>query len=341
MKKLKMGVIGAGKIAQVLHIPNIALSNFAELVAISDPRKERLDYFKQRYPGLHTYSDYQELLKDDLDAVVVAVPNYLHSEVSIKSLESKKHVLVEKPMASSSNEAKEMILTAEKYKKVLMVNHSQRFFPHHQKVKEIIDSGLIGTITMVKTMFSHSGPEDWSPTASWFFDKKSAAFGALADLGVHKVDLIRFLTGLEITECFSLTATLEKKATVEDFAVGILKLSNGGFAELTANWITHGLEENYISIYGSKGTVKVGVCGNDRIDIYVSEPVKFHGEINVKPLYTNEDEYWKTPVIDHFAKVCLNLEPAIVKAEDGYIALLVVEKMLESTKRGVLVSLKI
>ncbi|MGJ8455219.1 Gfo/Idh/MocA family protein [Pseudothermotoga sp. U03pept] len=332
-----IGVIGAGKISEVLHIPNTLYSEYARLVAISDSNEQRLNFFREKLKDekISFYSDYTHLLeRDDIDAVIVALPNYLHAKVAIEALRKGKHVLVEKPMATNSQEGEEMVKTARQVQKVLMTNHSQRFFPHHQKAKDIVASGLIGQIRLVKTMFGHSGPENWSPKAAWFFQKDSAMFGALGDLGVHKVDLIRYLTGLEITECTGMIGTLEKQGTVEDVASAVLKLSNGGIATLDANWITKGLEENYFVIYGEKGTLKIGQTDPSKIDIYLSKPVTMHGEIIMKPLFTNEDPYWKMPVIDHFAKVCLELEEPIVKPEDGLIAVKVVEKIFESSNRG-------
>ncbi len=333
MKKLRLGIIGAGKIAEVLHIPNALISEFVELVGISEKSLERLEYIRKRFDNgkIHFYTDYLELLKnEEFDAAIVTVPNFLHAKVTIDCLNSGKHVLVEKPMATNSIEALEMIQASKQNKRTLMVNQSQRFFPHHQRAKEIIQSGLIGQVRLVKTMFGHSGPENWSINAAWFFQKETAMFGALGDLGVHKIDLIRYLTNLEIVECAAFLATLEKQASVEDIASAVLKLSNGAFATLDANWITKGLEENYTVIYGENGTLKIGQTDPTRIDIYLAKPVAFRGEISMKPLFTNEDPYWKMPVVDHFAKVCLGLEEPIVKAEDGYVAIKVVEKLFES-----------
>lgn len=343
MKKLKVGIVGAGKIAEVLHVPNTLLSEYAELVAIADPNPQRLEYFKKKLEShrINFYVDYREMFqKESMDAVIVAVPNTLHAEISIAALESGRNVLVEKPMATNSQEALKMIEAAKKSKKVLMVNHSQRFFPHHQRAKEVVQSGILGEIRLVKTMFGHAGPENWSPNAAWFFNKDVAMFGALGDLGVHKVDLIRYITGLDIVQCVGLTATLEKRASVEDVASAVLKLSNSALATLDSNWITKGLEENYFVVYGEKGTMKVGQTDPTRIDIYLDRPFKMHGEIVLKPLFTNEDPYWKMPIIDHFAKVCLGLEEPIVKPEDGYIAVKVVEKIFESYKKGQVVSVE-
>ncbi|MGC9797426.1 Gfo/Idh/MocA family oxidoreductase [Fervidobacterium riparium] len=336
MKKLRIGVIGAGKISEVLHVPNTVSSKYAQLVGIADSNEQRLSLFKSllKDERVHFYTEYHELLeRDDVDAVIVALPNYLHARVTIEALEKGKNVLVEKPMATSFKEAMEMLRTAKEVKRVLMPNHSQRFFPHHLKAKEIIQSGLLGNIRLVKTMFSHSGPENWSPNANWFFQKNSAMFGALGDLGIHKIDLIRYLTGLEVTECIGITTTLEKRGTVEDIGSAILKLSNGAIATLDANWITKGLEENYFVIYGENGTLKIGQTDPSKIDVYLARPVEMHGETSVRPLFTNQDPFWKMPIIDHFSKVCLGLEEPIVRAEDGVIGIKIIEKIFESSNK--------
>ncbi len=340
MTKLKMGIIGAGKIAQVLHAPNIHKSKFAELIAITDVDESRLLKFKEDYPYINTYTDYKKMLaEEELDAVSVCVSNNFHAAVSIDALNSGKNVLVEKPMATSSAEASDMIKVSKDQNKVLMVDHLQRFFPHHQKAKEIVSAGILGEIRAVKAMFGHAGPENWSPTASWFFQRQKSAFGSLADLGIHKIDIIRYVTGLEFQKCVALTNTLEKHADVEDIAMGIFQLSNGALAEITASWVTHGLEENYLIIYGSSGTMKVGSVYSNQIDIYLEKPVKFHGKIELKPLFTNEDEYWNLPIIDHFAKVCLGEEKPIVTAEDGLVALNIIEKMLIAEREDKIVEL--
>jgi len=335
MKKFRIGMIGAGKIAEVLHIPNVLNSDLAELVAISDPNADRLQYITKKFSltNVKVFRDYKDIVNGDLvDAVIVAVPNHLHASVSIDALEHGKHVLVEKPMATNSIEANRMVESARKSGKVLMVNLSQRFFPHNQKAREIIQSGMIGEIRLVKAVFGHSGPENWTQNVGWFFDKDKAAFGALGDLGVHKIDLIRYITGLEIEECVALTATLEKNANVEDIANGVMRLSNGALATLDANWITKGLEENYVAIYGENGTLKVGQTDPTKIGLYMVKPIAYHGEIVLKPLFTNEDPYWKLPVADHFIKVCLGLEKPIIRPEDGSISIRIIEKFIESNR---------
>ena len=136
-------------------------------------------------PEAAVYTDYKDLLKNkDIDAVSVCSPNRFHGVVTLAALKAGKHVLVEKPMAMSLVEARSMVAAAKKAKKLLMVNQSQRKYAAHVKAKEVMDSGIMGKVLHVTAMFGHEGPEFWSPTGKWFFKKKEARFGAMADLGV-------------------------------------------------------------------------------------------------------------------------------------------------------------
>ena len=114
------------------------------------------------------------------DAVSVCLPNYLHAPVSIAALEAGCHVLCEKPMATSREEAEEMIEAAKSNNKKLMIAHNQRFVPSHAKARALIASGEVGKIYSFRTAFGHGGPEGWSVDGkdSWFFNKEQAFIGA-------------------------------------------------------------------------------------------------------------------------------------------------------------------
>ncbi len=156
----------------------------------------------------------------------MCLPNYLHAPVSIDALNAGVHVLCEKPMATSEEEADKMIEAAERNGKKLMIGHNQRFVASHQKAKELIESGAIGKIYSFRTAFGHGGPEGWSADGkdSWFFQKDKAFIGAMGDLGVHKADLIRYLLQDEFVEVGAFVETSAKEGTdVDDNAALILK----------------------------------------------------------------------------------------------------------------------
>ena len=188
---LKVGIIGCGSIAHHRHLPEYANNQEVEIVAVCDVVKERAEAANVKYGG-KIFTDYNELLAfEEVEAVSVCTPNYLHAPISVAALEAGKHVLCEKPMATSLAEAEKMIEAAEKSGKTLMIGHNQRFVPSHQKAREIIESGEAWKIYSFRTAFGHPGPEGWSVDGknSWFFKKDEAFIGAMGDLGVHKADL--------------------------------------------------------------------------------------------------------------------------------------------------------
>ncbi len=260
MAKLKVGVIGCGSIAKHRHIPEYAMNPNVEIVAFCDTVAERAHSFAEQY-NAKAYVDYTELLENkEIDAVSVCTPNVFHAPISIAALKAGKHVLCEKPMATSNEEAEAMISAANESGKKLMIGHNQRFVASHQKARKIIESGELGKIYSFRTAFGHGGPEQWSADGehSWFFDKERAFIGAMGDLGVHKTDLLRFLIGEEFVEAAAFVETSAKpNATVDDNAVCILKTESGMIGTLAASWSYNGGEDNSTVFYAEKGTMRL------------------------------------------------------------------------------------
>src|SRR5699024_9592070 len=142
--RLRVAVIGCGSIAQHRHLVEYAANDEVEIVAVCDVKKERAHDTATAY-DVKAYTDYEELLKvEKPDMVSVCLPNYLHAPVSIAALKAGCHVLCEKPMATSQEEAQAMIDAAEESGKKLMIGHNQRFVASHKKARELIVAGEIG-----------------------------------------------------------------------------------------------------------------------------------------------------------------------------------------------------
>lgn len=260
MSTLKIGVIGCGSIAQHRHLLEYSWNKAVEIVAVCDINEERALEIGKEYSA-KAYTDYKELLADkDIDAVSVCTPNYLHAPISIDALNAGKHVLCEKPMATSSEEAEQMIEAAEKNGKKLMIGHNQRFVKSHQKARELIQSGEVGKIYSFRSAFGHGGPEQWSVDGkeSWFFQKEKAFIGAMGDLGVHKTDLLRYVLGEEFVEIGAFVETNAKDfADVDDNAVCVLKTESGVIGTLAASWAYTSKEDNSTVIYGEKAILRL------------------------------------------------------------------------------------
>ncbi|MDN3229442.1 Gfo/Idh/MocA family protein [Priestia megaterium] len=260
MEKVKIGVIGCGSIAQHRHLPEYKMNEQVELVAVCDINTERANSVAQQY-GVKAYTNYEELLASGtVEAVSVCTPNYLHAPISVAALNSGVHVLCEKPMATSEEEAKAMIEAAKTNGKKLMIGHNQRFVASHQKARELIGKGEIGKIYSFRTAFGHGGPEGWSVDGkdSWFFKKDEAFIGAMGDLGVHKTDMLRYILNEEIVEVGAFVESNAKDfANVDDNAVCVLKTESGIIGTLAASWAYNGKEDNSTIVYGEKGILRL------------------------------------------------------------------------------------
>ncbi|MBR3275404.1 MAG: Gfo/Idh/MocA family oxidoreductase [Eubacterium sp.] len=263
---INIGIIGCGRIAQVRHIPEYAANPDCELKGFYDLDKTRAEEMAAKYGG-RVYDTAQDLIADPaIDAVSVCTANASHAEMTVNALKAGKHVLCEKPMAATIEECEEMVKTAKDCKKFLMIGQNQRLAASHVHAKKLIREGKVGRVLTFRTAFGHSGPENWSITPgnnTWFFDKSKAVMGAMADLGIHKTDLIQFLLGENVVKTTAKVFTTDKKGPdgapigVDDNAVCIFEMEGGAVGTMTASWTYYGAEDNSTVIYGSEGEIRI------------------------------------------------------------------------------------
>jgi predicted dehydrogenase len=341
MSKLKVGVIGCGSIARLRHLPEYEANEYVEIVAVCDIIEDRVKETADVY-GAKAYTDYKELLTDNsIDVISICLPNYLHAPVSIAASNAGKHVLCEKPMATSREEAEAMIEAAAKNNKKLMIGHNQRFVSSHEKAREIIASGEIGKIYSFRTAFGHPGPEAWSIDGrdSWFFNKEEAFIGAMGDLGVHKTDLMRYILGEEFVEAAGFVETNAKADTdIDDNAVCILKTESGIIGTLSASWAYTAFSDNSTVIYGEKAILRLEDDPDYSLIVQYTngEVVKYE----LGAIQTNEEGGQHTShVIDHFVSAIVNDTEVAVPGEEGMKSLQVVLAALESNENKTIVSI--
>jgi UDP-N-acetylglucosamine 3-dehydrogenase len=341
MGKLKVGVIGCGSIASRRHLIEYAANQDVEIAAVCDIVASRAEEMAVIY-GAKAFTDYKDvLLLEEIDAISVCLPNHLHAPVSIAALNAGKHVLCEKPMATSVEEADDMIQAANRNQKTLMIAHNQRFVSSHQKAKQLIDSGEIGKIYSFRTTFGHPGPEGWSidGRSSWFFDKEKAIIGALGDLGVHKSDLIRYLLG-EVAEVGAFVETSAKKNTdVDDNAVAIVKMESGVIGTLTASWSYVSGGDNSTIIYGENAILRLEDDPESSLIVQYKngEVVKY----KLDKIQTNEaGGQTTTHVIDHFVDSLVNNKAPLITGEEGKKSLEVILAALDSKETKKIVNLR-
>jgi myo-inositol 2-dehydrogenase/D-chiro-inositol 1-dehydrogenase len=196
---IKVGIVGLGR-QGILHLNNCLKIDDVKVVAAVDPSKKALQRAKEAgVKGL--YTDLQELLKSSskVDAVVISLPNFLHFESVKSALEEGLNVFIEKPLATTVEECREIVNLTEKSGRKLMVGHVMRFVDAMQRMKETIDKGSIGNLEVctieevINGPFAH--PRVPIPVSEWWFDPQKSGGGALLDVGYHMIDLFRYFAG--------------------------------------------------------------------------------------------------------------------------------------------------
>lgn len=344
---LNVGIIGCGSIARQRHAAEYRNNQHTVIAGVFDVSRERAEAMAKDFGG-KVYDTAEALIADtSIDAVSVCVANAFHAPITIDALNHGKHVLCEKPMAITLKDCEDMLAAAEKNGKRLLIDHNQRLTPAHKKAKEIIASGELGRVISFAATFGHKGPEMWSADKSsntWFFKKNAAAFGSMADLGIHKIDLMRYLIGSDVKNVFSRLATLDKKfpdgtpIEVDDNSVEILTFENGALGTVTTSWTHYGEECNASSLYCEKGTIRLYHDPKYSLQVVFADGTKAHYELD--RMQTNDDAQQRTSgVIDMFVDSILTGKKSILDAEDILNSMRVVFACLESAESGRIVEL--
>lgn len=339
---LKIGIIGCGKITEVRHAPEYAENPNCQLAAFFDVVPERAKALAEQYGGT-AYDSIEALLASDVDAVSVCVANAYHAQASIQALKAGKHVLCEKPMATTPEDCEAMVAAAKAAGKFLMIGQNQRLAKAHVKAREIIESGEMGKVITFETHFAHPGPEGWTGVRdSWFFDKKVASFGVMADLGVHKTDLIHYLTGKKIVRTSAVLATLNKTfsdgrpITVDDNAYAIYTMEDGVVGTMHVSWTNYGNENNSTKIYMEGGVLRM--YDDPKYSLIVE---KRDGEVipyELDLLTSNKEQTTggrtSTGVIDAFVESIITNTPPAISGESAMHAMKVVFANEQSAQLG-------
>lgn len=301
---VKVGIIGCGRIAERRHVPEYASNINSEIIGYYDARKEKAQALAEKYGG-KIYNSIEEMLKDpEIDAVSVCTANNVHAQVSIQAMNAGKHVLCEKPMARTVEECEEMLRAARENKCLLMIGQNQRFNTGHVRAKELIKEGIIGKPLSFKTSFCHGGPEQWLNIKNsedeakniWFFNKKIAGMGVMADLGIHKIDLIQYLLDQRITEVTAKMLTLDKRTPegelieVEDNAICIFKMENSVVGTMNVSWTDYGEEDNSTVIFGTKGLMRIYDNSEHTIQISTDRGDKIYYDLDKMMTNVNQRE---------------------------------------------------
>jgi predicted dehydrogenase len=294
-KKIKVGVVGGGAIAQACHIPGYAANPDFELTAIADPCAGSLEQVRSKWAFKKEYADYREMIETEKpDVVSVCTPNKFHAEIAIFALEHGADIVLEKPIGLSIVEGEAIRAAALRNNKRIFVCFSHRFNDMIAAARKALNEGKIGEPYMFRVRFAHGGPwPGWAKT-DWFYNPEIAGGGALLDMAVHAFDLIRHLIG-EVTAVSAKAATLRKDIKLDDNIVALLEVGDRCMGYVDAGWTSRGGfagieimgDNGYITAHYGKGTVTAtyGITSPDGT-IKMNEEVLLDG--GSRPHWTNQ-----------------------------------------------------
>lgn len=343
---LRVGVIGVGGIGKS-HLKAFAAVPEASVVAIADANPVRLAEMAAEFNVPDTYADYRALLdKANVDAVAVCTPNDLHAPVTIAALEAGKHVLCEKPLATSTAEALAMVRAAQAADRALLVAFSHRRRGDVRWLKRAVDDGLFGDIYYARAMWMRrSGIPSWG---GWFTDKARAGGGPLIDLGVHMLDMALYLMG--DPKVLSVTAStyaalgprgkgfsgnrynVQQVFDVEDLATAFIRLEGGKTLALETSWAGYGKHQDSfgVSLFGANGGAELDVAMYTEQDTVRVFTDMAGAPVEVRP--TTERSGSHAAIAREFSEIILSGQWTDVIGRDGLRRAQVIEAAYQSAR---------
>ena len=342
---IRFGIIGAGQISQGA-CRTINGHDEATVVAATDPNADRLAAMADAHNIERRHESNEALMADpDIDAIYVAVPNAFHAPLAKAALEAGKHVILDKPFATSAAAAEEVAAAAAASGKTFMLGMNQRFTPAGQKTRSLVESGILGDIYHVKAYWLRRA--GIPKLGTWFGVKEVAGGGALYDIGVHMLDLALF-----IIDNFSPTAVSGSVYTnfgnrgigegswgmsdrdpnavfdVDDFGTALIKLDGGVTVQLDAAWAIHQADKGPfdVQVYGTEGGAKA----------YAQELYRFSDDGGYQVIqdpkadiaYPHKDRF------HHFINVLLGTEEPCISIEQALAVQRILDAIYESSATG-------
>ena len=353
MAKIKVGIIGTGNISGAHMGGYKALGDRVEVVACCDINEEKVKRYAEKHGIPRTYTDYNEMMaKEDLDCVSVCTWNAAHKGATIAALRGGANVICEKPMAMNAAEAEEMLAAAKETGKLLQIGFVRRFGKDADTIRQFTDAGVMGDVYYAKATYLRRN----GCPGGWFGDKAFSGGGPLIDLGVHVIDLTRYLAGNpKPISAYGVTyknlgcnrAAGGEQAweqpegkrgyayTVEDFASAMVRFDNGLTLQVEASFnlnIPH--DTGTVQLFGTKSGVKI----EGDVEFYTDMAGKF---VNIQPQGKNNFA-WEAfnDEIRGFVDAAEGKAPCRATGEDGVALMKILDAIYESAQTGKSVDIK-
>lgn len=339
MSAVKIGLIGS-KFEADIHAASVAMvSDEAEIVAVASPTPGNAQELATRYGIPRVFLDYREMLQEpDIELINITAPNYLHAQMAMDAARAGKHVLCEKPLCMTLDEADEMLEVCRKQGVLLMYAEELFFTPKYLKAKEMADQGAFGRVYQVKQSEKHFGPH-----SEWFWDVNRSGGGALMDLGCHGIAFCYWFLGRpKVKSVYAHMGTYvhQDKTRGEDDVLCIVDFEGNAVGIVEDSWARRGGMDDRIEVYGEGGVTYGNLHMGNALPTY--SEYGFGYAVEKAP----STQGWSYPVFEelwnygfpqemrHFARCVRGKESPQVTGEDGRLVLEVIYAAYESAGQG-------
>jgi len=334
MKKINIALIGAGYISDY-HARGLLTIPEVNIVAVVSKHLENAEKFATKYSIKKAFNSITPILKDpSIHAVIISTPNSYHAPYAIEFLKNGKDVFIEKPLAMNHEEGEQIAKTATNYNQLVMVGHMWRFDTDAQFIKESIDTGKIGKVFKTKGYGIH---ENWGPTG-WFTKKNQAGGGALADMGVHAIDTIRYLLGdPKPVQVYARISTNFGDYDVDDTGIILITWDNGTESIIESGWWQPHMDgpEASSGIFGTKGYAS----------LFPTFLKLKHGESlnEIIPDLPKRDEHCDqiiyTRQMQYFVSCIKTRKQPVPGLDEGRIVLQIIDAAYQSAKKQIVINI--
>jgi predicted dehydrogenase len=326
MERIRLGVVGVGWVAQVVHLPILMKMSEVEVVAVCDREKSKAQVVAEKFGIRHFHTDVHEMLQhENISAVIVCTSTDAHKEATIASMEAGKDVLVEKPIARQYSEAVAMAEVAEATKRKLMVGMNHRFRPDTMILKSFIEGKELGKLFYTRVGWLRKRSSD----STWFTQKEKSGGGVFIDLGIVMLDMALWMMGYPAVERVRTAHFKHRTKGVEDTSLVTLTLKNGSAVNIEVSWsMTLDDDIYYCDVFGTEGS---GSLAPLRIN------KELHGNIvNVAPTKLEQPQHLfrrsYENELKHFVGAVKGLHPVISTGAEAVQRMKIVDAVYKSAR---------
>ncbi len=322
MKKVKIGIIGSRFQADCIAGSVRFLPEEGEVVAVASPTPGHAEAFGRRHGIARSCTDYREMLKDpEIELVSISAPNYLHCRMTVDAANAGKHVVCEKPLCVTLEEADEMIDVCRRKGVLLMYAEELLFAPKYVKAKQMADEGAFGRVHLVKQGEKHFGPH-----SDWFWDVTRSGGGALMDLGCHGIAFCHWLLGgpkVKSVYAHLSTQVHGAKTQGEDEAICIVEFEGGAIGMIENSWAKPGGMDDSIEVFGAEGQTYADMLMGNALTTYSEVGFGYAVEKATTtkgwtfPVFEEHYNYGFPQEMRHFARCVRGKEKPISTGELG------------------------